>query len=111
LKKRLESKCVAASAAGAVAPVILDGQVQLSLQYDETDDWAAKYERKLGGPARRICGPERADCEPNGIILPYGGFFCQYLDGGWAVVDDWSKYLQDSAANRDQKQKIRNNQQ
>ncbi len=33
-KKQLESKAGAASAAGAVAPMILDGQVQ----YDETDD-------------------------------------------------------------------------
>ena len=33
-KKRLESMRGAASAAGAVAPMILDGQVQ----YDETDD-------------------------------------------------------------------------
>ncbi len=33
-KKRIESKGGAASDAGAVAPMILDGQVQ----YDETDD-------------------------------------------------------------------------
>jgi hypothetical protein len=66
-KKRLESMCCAASVAGAVAPMMLDGQVQ----YDETDDSAAKYERKLGGPARRTCSPERVDCEPQGISLPY----------------------------------------
>jgi hypothetical protein len=37
---------------------------------------------KLDDPARRTCGPERADCEPQGISLPYGGGFCQFLDGG-----------------------------